>query len=147
MPFYFFTILKGNFIIYNISFYNALYIKKFYYFIFLLKYYFLIFFIIPFPTSLFFRIPKVTFSWASELFLFFFQTCILQQSHFPSLCNTIFFSNSDVDSSGLPLAFIISFQQWCFFKWRHRDTENEKREGNRSTRQWREKFQEKKKMK
>ena len=147
MLFYFFTILKGNFIIYNIPFYNTAYIKKFYYFIFLLKYYFLTFFIISFPTSLF-QDSKGNIFLSFRTFSFFFsRLCIFQQSHFPRLCNTFFFSNSDVDSSGLPLAFIISFQQWCFFKWRHRDTENEKREGNRSTRQWREKFQREKTMK
>ena len=142
----YFTISKSYFINYTISFYNTTYIPKLYYFTFLLKYYFLIFLYYFFPIITFFKDSN------GKIFLgfwtlFFFQTCILQQSHFSWAMQHYFFSNSDVDSSGLSLAFIISFQQWCFFKWRHRDTENEKREGNWSIRQWREKFQGKKKMK
>ena len=88
---FFFTILKSNFIIYNIPFYNTTYIKKFYYFIFLLKYYFLIFFIISFPTSLFFSTPKVTFSWASELFLFFSRLAFSNSHIFLGYATLFFF--------------------------------------------------------
>ena len=117
MPFYFFTILKGNFIIYNIPFYNTAYIKKFYYFIFLLKYYFLTFFIISFPTSLFqdskgniflsfrtfsFFFPDFAFS-NSHIFLgyatlFFFPTVMLIPVAFPWPLS--FLPNSDVFSNG-----------------------------------------------
>ena len=88
------------FINYTISFYNIPYISKLYYFTFSLKYYFLIFFIISFPSSLFFRIPKVTFSCASELFLFFFPDFAFSNSHIFLGYATLFF-----------------FQQWCWFQW------------------------------
>ena len=86
----YFTILKSYFINYTIPFYNTPYIPKLYYFTFSLKYYFLIF--------LYYFLPIITFFQDSNgnIFLgfrtlFFFQTCILQRSHFPGLCNTIFF--------------------------------------------------------
>ena len=126
---FFFTISKSNFITFNIPFYNTSYIKKLYYFIFSLKYYFLIFFLLFLShRHFFFRIPTVKFSWAFELFFFFFQTCILQQSHFSWAMQHYFFSNSDVDSSGLslwPLSFLSNnllffqiqqlFQTTCHF--------------------------------
>ena len=88
---------------------------KLYYFTFSLKYYFLIFFYYFFPIFTFFQDSNGKIFLAFELFFFFFQTCILQRSHFSWAMQHYFFSNSDVDSSGLSLAFIISFQQSFVF--------------------------------
>ena len=142
-------ISKSHFINYTIPFYNTSYISKLYCSTFSLKYYFLIFLYYFFPLITFFQDSNGNIFLGFRtffFFFFFFQIFIIQRSHFPGLCNTIFFPNSDVDSSGLSLAFIISFQQWCFFKWRYGDKENEEREGNWSTRQWREKFRGEKRM-
>ena len=96
----YFTILKSYFINYTIPFYNTPYIPKLYYFTFSLKYYFLIFLYYFFPIITFFQDSN------GNIFLgfptlFFFQTCILQRSHFPGLCNTIFFPTVML----IPMAF------------------------------------------
>ena len=118
MPFYFFTILKSNFIIYNIPFYNTSYIKKFYYFIFLLKYYFFNFFFYFFPNITFFQDSKGNIFLSFRTFSFFFSRLAFSNSHIFLNYATLFFfptvmlipvafpwplsflSNSDVFSNG-----------------------------------------------
>ena len=146
LSYFFFTSPKSNFITYNIPFYNTSYIKKLYYFTFSLKYYFLIFFYYFFSIITFFQDSKGNIFLGFRTFFFFFPDLYSPTVTFSWAMQHYFYSNSDVDSSGLSLAFIISFQQWCFFKWRYEDTENEEREGNWSTRQWREKFRGGKRM-
>ena len=111
----YFTILKSYFINYIIPFYNTPYIKKLYYFTFLLKYYFLIFLYYFFPITSFFQDSNGNIFLGFQT-LFFFSRLAFSNGHiFLGYATLFFFSNSDVDSSGLSLAFIISFQQSFVF--------------------------------
>ena len=112
---FFFTISKSNFITYTISFYNTPYILKLYYFTFLLKYYFLIFLYYFFPIITFFQDSNSKIFLCFRFFFFFFPDLHSPTVTFFLGYATLFFSNGDVDSSGLSLAFIIYFQQSFVF--------------------------------
>ena len=110
-----FTISKSNFITYTIPFYNTPYIIKLYSFTFLLKYYFLIFLYYIFSIIIFFQDSNCNIFLGFRTFFFFFRDLHSPTITFSWAMQHYFFSNSDVDSSGLSLAFIISFQQSFVF--------------------------------